>query len=71
MPGSEMPNLLQRLNHPTNGIMFYSFKRETPITFAQIDVKVYDKLFNANLRAPVFLSKYALPHLKKSKGNSS
>lgn len=35
---------------------------------AQVDVDTYEQLFNANLRAPVFLSKYALPYLKISKG---
>nr|XP_039274757.1 uncharacterized oxidoreductase TM_0325-like isoform X1 [Styela clava] len=37
-------------------------------TIETIELDTYEKIFNANLRAPVFLCKYALPHLKKTKG---
>nr|XP_039261336.1 uncharacterized oxidoreductase SAR2567-like [Styela clava] len=37
-------------------------------TIETLELEEYERIFNANLRAPVFLCKYALPHLKKSKG---
>lgn len=34
-----------------------------------VDPLVYDAIMNTNVRAPMFLTKYALPHLIASKGN--
>nr|XP_039263670.1 uncharacterized oxidoreductase SERP2049-like isoform X1 [Styela clava] len=35
---------------------------------AELEVKDFESLYRTNLRAPVFLCKYALPHLKETKG---
>lgn len=35
---------------------------------SNVSVEEFDDLFKANIRAPVFLCKFALPHLKKTKG---
>nr|XP_039263671.1 uncharacterized oxidoreductase TM_0325-like isoform X2 [Styela clava] len=34
---------------------------------AELEVKDFESLYRTNLRAPVFLCKYALPHLKETK----
>lgn len=41
------------------------------VNFALVDnvsLEYHEKVFKVNIRAPVFLSKYSLPHLKKTKG---